>query len=167
MKTPRSGISSSASSHVGLEALHLATERIPVDLEVGDVEVPAIEDDHARTRAEDRSSICANRLVEPVQLGESHDRRRLTAGDDEAVETVELLGQAHLRDLGAELPERRRVLPEGSLQGEDADAQRPLHCPRYQPRTSSRSSSASELAEMPTIGSPRPADTSARTLGSS
>ena len=50
---------------------------------------------------------------------------------------------------------------------EDADAQRPPHRRRYQPRTSSRSSSARELAEMPTIGSPSPAETSASTFGSS
>ena len=61
----------------------------------------------------------------------------------------------------------RRVLSERTLQREDADPERPLHRECYQPRTSSRSSSASELEEMPTIGSPRPADTSASTLGSS
>ena len=37
---------------------------------------------------------------------------------------------------------------------------------RYQPRTSSRSPSGSVLAEIPTIGAPSPADTSARIFGS-
>ena len=40
---------------VGLEALHLPAERVAIDLEVGEVEVLAIEDDHPRARAEDRA----------------------------------------------------------------------------------------------------------------
>ena len=106
-------------------------------------------------------------MIEAIELGEPHDRRRLAARNHEAVEAVELLRQTNFHDSGAKLSERRGVLSKGPLQGEDADAQRPLHGRSYQPRTSSRSLSASELAEIPTIGSPRPAETSASTFASS
>src|SRR5688572_10559609 len=46
--------------HVGLEAPHLASERIPVDLEIRHVPVLAVEDDHPGTCPEDRSSVRAD-----------------------------------------------------------------------------------------------------------
>src|SRR5688572_4538346 len=152
---------------VGLEAAHLPTEGVAVDDQVGDVPMLAVEHDHPGAGAEDRSRVAANRPVEAVQLGEPYDRRRLAARYHEPVETVELVRQPHLDDVRAELAQRGGVVPKCSLEGEDADAQRPLHRRRYQPRTSSRSSSASELDEIPTIGSPSPAETSASTFGSS
>src|SRR5688572_30515517 len=127
--------------HVGLEAPHLASERVPVDLEIRNVPMLAVEDDHPGTRPEDRTAIGANRGLEPVELGEPHDRRRLAARKHQTVETVELIGQAHFHDLGPELPKRGRVLPECALECQDAYSERPLHRSGYQPRTSSRSSS--------------------------
>jgi hypothetical protein len=45
------------------------------------------------------------------------------------------------------------VLAKGALEREDSHSRPPLHRgSSYQPRTSSRSSSGSELAEIPTIG---------------
>src|SRR6476619_687744 len=152
---------------VGLEALHLTAERVPVDHQVCEIEVLAIEHDHPGARAEDGARVGADRLVEAVQLGEAHDRRRLASREHEAVEALELLGKPHLDDVRAESAQGCGVLAEGALQREDADAHRPAHAVSYQPRTSSRSSSASELDEIPTIGSPRPAETSASTLASS
>src|SRR5512134_769464 len=96
-----------------------------------------------------------------------HDRRRLPAGDDEPVQSCKIPGQPDLDDVGAQPPEHLRVLAERALQRQHADSQRPSHGRRYQPRSSSRSSSESELAEMPTMGWPSPVETSARTFGSS
>jgi hypothetical protein len=78
--------------------------------------VLAVEHDHPCTRAEDGARIGADRLVEAVQLGEAHDRRRLAARDHEAVEAVELLGKPHLDDVGAEAAQGRRMLTERALQ---------------------------------------------------
>ena len=44
----------------------------------------------------------AHRLVEAVEAHQARERRRLAARDHEAVEAVELLGLAHLDDVGAE-----------------------------------------------------------------
>src|SRR5262245_51382753 len=106
---------------VGLEARHLPSVGIPVDLEPDEAEVVAIEQDHPRAGAEDRPLEPADRLLEPVEPHQACDRRRLAARDDQAVEPVELLRQPHLDHLGAEAPQHRRVLAEVALDGEDAD----------------------------------------------
>jgi hypothetical protein len=112
---------------VRLEARHLPTVCVPVDLQVGQPEVRAVEQDHPRTRAEDRRRERADRLVEPVARREAQDRRRLPTRDDEPVEPVELSGQAHLDDIRAGLAQDARVLAKGALQREDADAWLPPH----------------------------------------
>src|SRR5438874_1595662 len=112
---------------VGLEAAHLASERVALHTEVGEPEVVAIENDHPRARSEDGRLEAAQRLVQPVQAHEPRDRRRLAAGQDQAVEPLQLLGQADLDRLGAEAPEHIRVLAEVPLHGEDADPKPPLH----------------------------------------
>ena len=112
---------------VRLEASHLPSEGISIDDEIGDIEMLAVEHDHPGTGPEDGACVGANRVIEAIELGEPHDRRRLAARNHEAVEAVELLRQTNLDDVGAKLAERRGVLPKGPLQGEDADAQRPLH----------------------------------------
>ena len=68
----------------------------------------------------------ADRLVEAVEPREPHDRGGLAAGDDETVEAVELLRQAHLDDVGAETRQDGGVLPKGTLEREHADPWRPL-----------------------------------------
>ena len=55
---------------------------------------------------------------------------RLAAGDDEAVEAVELLRLAHLDDVRAESAQHRRVLAEVALHGQNADPER-LHGARW------------------------------------
>src|SRR5438067_4439743 len=75
---------------VGLEARDLPAVGVPLDLEVDEAEVVPVEDDHPRARAEDRAGERAQRLVEPVEAHQPHERRRLAAGDDEPVEAVEL-----------------------------------------------------------------------------
>src|SRR5215475_13198308 len=77
---------------VRLEAPHLAAERVPSRRPVAEAEVVAVEDDHARARPEDRAAELAHRLVQAVEPHEPPDRGRFAAGDDEAVESRELLG---------------------------------------------------------------------------
>src|SRR6188508_3722653 len=78
---------------VRLEARDLAPVGIPVDLDVRESEVIAVDEDHPRTGAEDRAPERPDRLVEPVEPRELRDGRRLPTGDDQPVEAVELLGQ--------------------------------------------------------------------------
>ena len=122
MKTPRSGIVVSVELDIRLEAPHLPPEGVAVDHEVRETEVLAVEHDHSGARAEDGARERADRLVEPVEVREPHDRRRLPARDDEAVETVELLREPNLDDVGAERAQRGGVLAKRPLQGENADS---------------------------------------------
>jgi hypothetical protein len=55
------------------------------------------------------------RRLEAGRLEALDDRRALAAGDDEPVEAVEVLGDANLGRLGAELPQRAGVRPEAAL----------------------------------------------------
>ena len=126
----------------------------------------AVEHDHPRARAEHGSLEATDRLVEAVEAHQAHERRRLAAGDDEPVEPVELLRLAHLDDVRAEPAQHRRVLAEVPLDCEDADLHRHHFACCYQPRVSSSCDGSSEAVEMPTIGSPSPAETSASTFGS-
>src|SRR6187551_3789047 len=102
---------------VCLEARDLAAVGIPVDLDVRETEVIAVDEDHPGTGAEDRPPERPDRLVEPVEPRELRDRRRLPAGDDEPVEIVELLGEPDLHHVRAGVAQRARVLPKCPLQG--------------------------------------------------
>src|SRR5262245_16961156 len=62
---------------VGLEARHLAAVGVAGDLEVEHAEVVAVEQDHPRAGAEQRPRELANRVLEPVEPHEAHDRGRL------------------------------------------------------------------------------------------
>src|SRR5690349_13715241 len=90
---------------IGLEARHLPSVAVPRHLEVKHAEVIAVEEDHPRARAEQRLRELPQRVLQPVQANEPHDRGRLAARDDEPVEAVELLGLAHLKDLRAQPPQ--------------------------------------------------------------
>ena len=127
MKTRAQRLAAVADVEIGLEAAHLAAERVPADADVGEAEVVAVEHDHPGARAEDRRREAAQRLVDAVQAHQPRDRGRLAAGDDQPVEPVELLRQPHLDRLGAEAPQHGRVLAEVPLHGEDADPKRLLH----------------------------------------
>src|SRR5439155_15144115 len=116
-----------AEVEVRLEARHLPAEGIAADAEVAEAEVVPIEDDHPGTGAEDRTLEPSQGLVEAVEPHQAHERRRLTAGDDESVEPVDLFGLAHLHDLGAEPAEHRRVLAEVPLDCQDADSRPVAH----------------------------------------
>ena len=109
---------------VGLEAPHLAPVGVPVDLEIREPEMVAVEHDHPGARPEDRPLEAANRRVEAVELCELDDRGGLAAWDDEPLEAVQILGLADLYDLDAEAAKCARVLPKGPLEREHADRER-------------------------------------------
>src|SRR5580765_8493670 len=111
-----------AESQVGLEARDLAAVRVSIDVQIHQVEVPAIEHDHAGTGAEYRPGEGAQGLVEAVEPHQPHEGRGLAARDDEAVEPVQLLRLADLDDVCAETSQHGRMLTEISLDSEDSDA---------------------------------------------
>src|SRR5690242_18029998 len=100
---------------VRLEAADLTPECVPPRRVVANAEVVAVEDDHPRAGAEDRAAELAHRLVEAVEPHEPADRGRLPAGDDEAVEAVEVLREPDLHRLRVEPPQHGRVLAEVPL----------------------------------------------------
>jgi hypothetical protein len=112
---------------VGLEALHLAPERVPLCSEVAQAEVIAVEHDHPGAGAEDRLLEAPQRVVEAVEPHQPRDRRRLSARDDQAVEAFQLLRQPHLDRLRAQAPEHERMLAKVPLHGKHADPKRPVH----------------------------------------
>ena len=105
-----------------LEARRLAAVRVSLHRDVDEAEVVAVEDDHARARAEHRPLERRDGSVEAVEAHEPHERRRLAAWDDEPVQPVELVRLAHFHDVGSQPPQHRRVLAEIALHGKDADS---------------------------------------------
>src|SRR5436190_17448247 len=112
---------------VRFEAAHLAAESVAPRAVVAEAEVVAVENDHPGARSQDRAAELAHRVVETIKPHEAADGGRLTAGDDQPVEPVELLGEPHLDRLGTEPPQHGCVLSEVPLHGEDADPERVLH----------------------------------------
>ena len=106
---------------IGLEARCLPAVRVPRHLDVHEPEVVAVEDDHPRAGAEHRARELGDRRVEPVEAHEPHERRRLPAGDDEAIHAFQVCGLTHLDDVRAQPPQHLRVLAEIALHREDAD----------------------------------------------
>jgi len=73
---------------VGLEAGHLAAERVPARLDVEKVEVVAVEHDQSRTRTQDggsRKHEVTKRTGEALALDAERHRGRFAAGDHERV----------------------------------------------------------------------------------
>ena len=112
---------------VGLEARDLPTERIPLHGDVDQAEPLAIEDDHPGARPEHCALEALDRVIEPVEPGQPHDRRRFAARDDEPVEPVELMGQTHLDHIRPESPEHVHVLAEGALERQHPDLRPQMH----------------------------------------
>ncbi len=111
----------SVEREIGLEARCLPAVRVSLHFDVHEAEVVPVEDDHARARAEHRPRELRDRRVEPVEAHEPHERRRLAAGHDEAIQAFELSGLAHFHNVCAQPPQHRRVLAEIALHGKDAD----------------------------------------------
>jgi len=125
---------------VGFEGLALPAEGVAAD---GDVQAaerllgcagkigcgigdPVREQDHACARSKDRQTLC---YVLPKGVGKVEgarqfvDRGGLAAGDDEAVQAIELLGTADSNALCAGGFRSAEVLAEVSLQGQDTNPQ--------------------------------------------
>src|SRR4029079_12523616 len=78
---------------IRLERMHLPAECVPHHAEVAKPEMVAVEHDHPRTGPEDRRLELPQRLVEPIQPHQPHDRGGLAARHDQPVEPLELLQQ--------------------------------------------------------------------------
>src|SRR5690606_13365629 len=115
---------------VGFERVVLATEGVAAD---DDVEAPELwlgslghaggEKDHPRANAEHGHSgfdAVAQGLQQIEALGETADRGRLAAGDDERVDGFEVVGALDQPGLDTERAQRPDVLTDIALQGEDA-----------------------------------------------
>ena len=83
---------------VGLEALHLAPERVPARPHVEQPEVVAVEHDQAGAGSEHRGARAhevAKRLGQALALDAERHRGGLAARDDQRVEAVEVLRRSH------------------------------------------------------------------------
>jgi hypothetical protein len=102
-----------------LEALQLAPEGVAASRSVDEAEVVGVADDQAGAGAEDRPPglvVGAQRRLQAGGLDPLADRRALAAGDDEAVEALEVGGSADLGYVGAEPAQRAGVGLEVPLQ---------------------------------------------------
>src|SRR4029079_16369989 len=77
--------------------------------------------DHPGAGAEHGTREPPQGLLEGIEADQPADRGRLAARHDETVESFETLGLAHLDRLHAETRERRNVLAEVPLEGENTD----------------------------------------------
>jgi hypothetical protein len=104
---------------VGLEALQLTTEGVAPRDRVEEAEVVGVADDQAGAGAEDRPPglvVSTQRRLQLRRLDALGDRRALAAGDDEAVQAIEVRGRADLGYFGAELAQGAGVSLEVALQ---------------------------------------------------
>ena len=164
---------------IRLEGVELPPVAVAAHLDVdeGKDRLVAIRDavgkqDHAGTGPEQRRpGACQrqDRITESVDVDQLAHGRRLAPRQDQRVEVDEIARQADLDRLGADVANRGQVLADVTLQREHADARSAWlsgHAgARYQPRTARRSSTGSSPTEVPRIGSPSPALTSARISG--
>jgi hypothetical protein len=104
---------------VGLKALQLAAEGVAPRGRVDQPEVGVVADDQASAGAEDRGPLlvqAANLRLQAGRLDQLADRGALAAGDDQAVEPLEIGRRTDLGDLGAKLAQRAGVRLEVALQ---------------------------------------------------
>ena len=71
---------------IGLEARDLPPVRVPVDLDVDEPEMLAVEDDHPGARPQDRTLERPDCLVQPVKPHQTHERRRFPARNDQSIQ---------------------------------------------------------------------------------
>src|SRR3954454_12650346 len=150
---------------VGLERADLAAERVAPGLDVHQPQMVAVEHDQAGARAQHRRA-GAHEL--PERLGQAlggdaqRHRRRLAAGQHEAVEAVEGGGRPHLAHVGAEVAQHPQVRVEAALQRQDADQRHVLQArAAYQPRLARTCDSSSLRASSDCIAAPSPVDAAA------
>lgn len=113
---------------IALEGVHLAAERVSPHRDVdgcegtlvcSTVEHLARQQDHARTGAKSRHpgrEALGEWLAKARGVNQHHQRRRLTAGEDERIHVLEICRQANLRSIDSETVERREVLGHVTLE---------------------------------------------------
>ena len=164
-----------------LERLQLPPERVALHghvqqrqdglLVAGDL---ARQDDHPRARPEQRRAArgkVQDRPAHPPAVDQPAHGRALAPGQDQAVDVLEMLRQAHLDRLHADGAQDREMLGEGALEGQHADLHRtgsgpggPTRPPTSRGPRGARCSGIASMA-MPRIGAPRPLETSAMIFG--
>jgi hypothetical protein len=103
---------------VGFEALQLAAEGVAPRGRVDQAEVGRVADDQAGAGAEDRApriEVGAQRRLQAGGLDPLADRGALAAGDDQAVETLDVGRDTDLGRLGVELAQGPGVRLEVTL----------------------------------------------------
>lgn len=115
----------------GLERIHLAAKSVALYDNVEHTELRLLgpgggrrQEDHSGTCAENGHSLLdafAQRLDQAVDPGKPADRRGLSPGDDEAVDSRQFLARANLGHGTSETFEHLTVLPKVSLKGQHAD----------------------------------------------
>lgn len=120
----------------GLKALCLPAEGVPTNLYVKNPEKRLLSIRRALGQKNKPSAGSQNRDSPRASLNggsksvlfhEKPHGSTLTAGDYQPFETVQIAWQAHLGNTGSQIREGSSVLPEGSLQRENADLWRTRH----------------------------------------
>ena len=153
---------------VGLEALHLTAERVAahhhVDYAQGPRPVigqPSCQQHHARARSPRRHAAgqsCEQRLSQPVPVEQQRHGGALPAGDDQPVNILQLVWQAHQPGFRSQGGQCRLMFGDVTLERQDPDQ----HAGGgYQPRTASCSVAGISCTSRPGMAAPRPRDTSA------
>jgi hypothetical protein len=115
---PQRLVADSLDREVGLEALQLAAEGVAPGTGVDQTKVVGVADDQAGAGAENRLAgrvVGAQGRLQFRRLDPLADRRALAAGNDQPVETVEVLLGANLAYLGAELAQDAAMGLEAAL----------------------------------------------------
>ena len=141
MNTARSGPPGRAADiEITLEGLELTAEAVASHGDVDGTETALVgapvdgvgaEQDHPRARPEGREpgrELFPERVGQARGLEEHRHRRRLTPGEDDAVEPGEILGSAHPPGRDPDLAQCRAVLSDVALERQDADVH--LEAPR-------------------------------------
>ena len=84
MKTPAQRPLVALELEIGLEARYLAAVGVPLDGDVDETEVLAVEHDHPGARPQDGPLEPAQRLVQPVEPHQTHERGRFATRHDRA-----------------------------------------------------------------------------------
>ena len=124
-------VSEGRNGQVGLEAVHLAAEGIPPNGNVhglqgrhsGRVQPPG-QEDHAGAGPPDRKTIggqLPERLEQSGGPHEAHDGGALTPRNDQSIESLKIMLEAHLGGGCSHALQHLPVLAKISLQSEDAD----------------------------------------------
>lgn len=123
-----------ADVEIGLERIGLTTEGVTSNSDINrakrlliwtTVEHHATQKDHAGARAERRHAgleARLERLSEPRGVEEHHQRRGLTSGDHDRIDTIKIIWEPYESDTCPEPIERGDMLGDVSLKSQDTDS---------------------------------------------